>query len=127
MRDRRAVMEPADRAALFDVLVENIVAMRNGQPMEQNDFWCRLNAQIIPRKRYTAAEFAGLVRAAARSADSCRKCSGQMRPGIAMGQTTSCSDEGTCSPGGPGYLRECMKCVRCGWSVSPGAAVENGA
>lgn len=56
--------------------------------------------------------------AAAAIASSCRKCGGTMKPGIATGQTFSTSDEGTCSPAGPGKIIECMKCSACGWSVS---------
>lgn len=48
----------------------------------------------------------------------CRKCGGTMRPGIAIAQTFDCGDEGTCSPGGPGRVVECMKCANCGWSVT---------
>lgn len=51
----------------------------------------------------------------------CRKCGGAMKPGKAMGQTVECSDEGTCSPAGPGKLIDCMKCEVCGWSVTAGA------
>jgi len=59
--------------------------------------------------------------------NTCRKCGGVMKPGQAMGQTMNCSDEGTCSPSGPGYLMPCMKCEKCGWSVTgiaPKAAQE---
>lgn len=49
--------------------------------------------------------------------DSCRKCGGFMKPGKAMGQTFAISNEGTCSPAGPGVLVDCMKCAECGWSV----------
>lgn len=48
----------------------------------------------------------------------CRKCGGAMKPGIATEQTTSISDEGTCSTGGPGRVIDCMKCSACGWSVT---------
>lgn len=51
---------------------------------------------------------------------ACRKCGGAMKPGKAMAQTMDCSDEGTCSPAGPGKLIDCMKCERCGWSVTAG-------
>lgn len=54
------------------------------------------------------------------AADLCRKCGGAMKPGKAIAQTVECSDEGTCSPAGPGMLVDCMKCERCGWSVSAG-------
>lgn len=52
---------------------------------------------------------------------SCRKCGGAMKPGKAMQQTVDCSDEGTCSHAGPGRLIDCMKCERCGWSVTAAA------
>lgn len=48
----------------------------------------------------------------------CRKCGGEMKPGIATGQTVDCGDEGTCSPAGPGFVQSCLKCSACGWSVA---------
>ena len=56
----------------------------------------------------------------------CRKCGGQMRPGIAMAQTFAgglpdfAGDEhaSTFSAGGPGALTDCKKCEACGWSVT---------
>lgn len=56
--------------------------------------------------------------ALARIPKRCRKCGGTMRPGIATGQTVDCSDEGTMSPGGPGKLIDCIKCEKCGCSVT---------
>lgn len=57
--------------------------------------------------------------------DTCRKCGGEMRAGVAMGQTVTGmpdligSDEVcTVSPGGSGKIISCMKCVDCGWSVT---------
>ena len=53
----------------------------------------------------------------------CRRCGGQMKPGIALEQTYTGSTDFpggevvTMSPGGPGRLVECMKCEKCGWSV----------
>jgi hypothetical protein len=67
--------------------------------------------------RYAGARYAG-ARYAAKSERSCRKCGGPMKPGKAMGQTLDCGDEGTCSPAGPGVVIDCMKCERCGWSVT---------
>ena len=55
---------------------------------------------------------------------SCRRCGGEMRPGIAMGQTYTGSpddlggDEVTMSAGGPGVVIEARKCANCGWSVT---------
>lgn len=57
---------------------------------------------------------------------TCRKCGGQMRPGIATGQTYTAGtpdfpgDEEavTLSAGGPGKVIEAMKCSKCGWSVT---------
>lgn len=49
---------------------------------------------------------------------ACRHCGGNMKPGQAMAQTYNTSDEGTCSPGGPGKVVECLKCEACGWSVT---------
>lgn len=54
-----------DHAALFDVLCANMVAVMNGQPVDSNEFFCRLDKQVNPRrKNYTPAEFAGMVRSA---------------------------------------------------------------
>lgn len=55
----------------------------------------------------------------------CRKCGGQMRPGVAMAQTFVGSvpdfagddHASTMSAGGPGVMTGCMKCEDCGWSV----------
>ena len=60
--------------------------------------------------------------------DDCRKCGGTMKPGKAMGQTfvggvpdfIGETHSSTFSAGGPGVLIDCMKCVDCGWSVTPG-------
>ena len=57
---------------------------------------------------------------------SCRHCGGEMRPGIAMGQTYTAGApdfpgdrEGvTMSAGGPGVVIEARKCSACGWSVT---------
>lgn len=57
----------------------------------------------------------------------CRKCGGEMKPGIATGQTYTSGmpdfgpdDEiSTMSAGGPGALVPAMKCRECGWSVTP--------
>lgn len=56
---------------------------------------------------------------------TCRKCGGPMRPGIATGQTYTpgspdLGDVMTFSAGGPGVVVECRKCEKCGWSVTPG-------
>jgi rubredoxin len=57
-------------------------------------------------------------------AQTCRKCGGPMRPGLAMDQTCTSgapdfpgADEVTMSPGGPGRLIQASKCSNCGWSV----------
>ena len=54
----------------------------------------------------------------------CIKCGGDMRPGIAMGQTLTgigdfhyADSTSTLSPGGPGKVIECEKCIECGFSV----------
>ena len=66
-------------------------------------------------------------------ADRCTRCGGEMRPGVAMGQTyTGSADFAggevvTMSPGGPGRLVACLKCVGCGHSVSaPAGMVKSG-
>jgi len=54
----------------------------------------------------------------------CRKCSGLMQPSKAIQETyTGVHDfpDGivvTVSAGGPGRLVDCMKCEKCGWSVT---------
>jgi len=53
----------------------------------------------------------------------CRRCGGEMKPGIAVGQTYTAGapdlgDVVTISPGGPGRVIECLKCAACGWSVT---------
>ena len=54
---------------------------------------------------------------------SCRRCGGEMGPGIAMGQTYTGSpddlggDVVTMSAGGPGEVIKVRKCRDCGWSV----------
>lgn len=62
--------------------------------------------------------------------DKCRKCNGNMRPGTYLAQTmTGIPDfpgdrhAVTVSPGGPGWLAECLKCDVCGHSVTGGKAV----
>jgi len=57
--------------------------------------------------------------------DACRKCGGEMRPGIATGQTYMAGTpdfpgdkhSSTFSAGGPGVVIEVRKCIKCGWSV----------
>ena len=57
---------------------------------------------------------------------TCRRCGGEMQPGIAMGQTYTAGApdfpgdrEGvTMSAGGPGVVIEARKCSACGWSVT---------
>lgn len=52
----------------------------------------------------------------------CRRCGGEVKPGIAIEQTFSGSPDFpggevvTMSPGGLGILIDCMKCSKCGWS-----------
>lgn len=56
----------------------------------------------------------------------CRKCGGGMKPSKAIEQTYTSGmpdfhgdDVGiTISPGGPGKLVDCLKCEKCGWSVT---------
>lgn len=57
---------------------------------------------------------------------TCRRCGGEMQPGIAMGQTYTAGAldfPGDCecvtmSAGGPGVVIEARKCRTCGWSVT---------
>jgi ribosomal protein S26 len=58
----------------------------------------------------------------------CKKCGGTMQPGKAIEQTlTGIPDfvgdkyAVTVSPGGPGELIDCIKCVECGYSVTKDA------
>ena len=54
----------------------------------------------------------------------CRRCGGQMKPSKAIAQTWTGQPEWpgdticTMSPGGPGRLIDCLKCEKCGHSVS---------
>lgn len=54
----------------------------------------------------------------------CHSCGGEMKEGIAIGQTyrgvPDFPDGEVCtfSPGGPGKLVPVMKCVKCGWSYT---------
>lgn len=59
------------------------------------------------------------------NAYKCRRCGGNMVPGLALAQTyTGLPDfpgdsrAVTMSPGGPGKLVPCLKCVKCGHSVT---------
>lgn len=54
----------------------------------------------------------------------CRRCGGQMKPSKAIAQTWTGQPEWpgdtiyTMSPGGPGKMIDCLKCVNCGHSIS---------
>ena len=58
--------------------------------------------------------------------NTCRRCGGEMQPGIAMGQTFTSGapdfpgdrEGSTMSAGGPGVVIEARKCADCGWSVT---------
>ena len=56
----------------------------------------------------------------------CRKCGGHMKPSKAIAQTFTGTPEWpgaeavTMSAGGPGKLIDCLKCEKCGHSVSVG-------
>lgn len=56
----------------------------------------------------------------------CKRCNGEMKPGKAIEQTYTGipdfigGDVVTMSPGGPGRLIDCLKCSKCGWSVTKG-------
>jgi len=57
------------------------------------------------------------------SADQCKRCRSEMKPGIAMQSTLVGSpdfgpsdDIVTLNPGGPGRLVDCVKCPECGYS-----------
>lgn len=61
----------------------------------------------------------------AEAAPACTRCGGAMKPGKAMGQTAVArrssrgpNDVRTFYAGGSGRLIDCMKCERCGWSVT---------
>jgi uncharacterized protein with PIN domain len=56
----------------------------------------------------------------------CRRCEGELRPGVAIGQTAVAlrprrgeGDIRTYHAGGTGKVIPCLKCHACGWSVSP--------
>lgn len=60
---------------------------------------------------------------AARSADTCRKCGGTLKPGKAIAEAFSSSDEGTVNQAarvGHAPMENCLKCEACGWSVTTG-------
>lgn len=55
----------------------------------------------------------------------CKKCGGEMKDGIALKQTITGTPDfhgdnyaTTVSPGGPGIIISCRKCLCCGWSVT---------
>lgn len=63
--------------------------------------------------------------AARAAADRCRKCNGEMRLGTYLAQSLigvpdfpNDRHAVTVSPGGPGRLEPCLKCSKCGWSVT---------
>jgi len=56
---------------------------------------------------------------------ACKKCGGTMLAGKAISQTLVGSPDFpgdirgvTMSPGGPGELMDCLKCEKCGWSIT---------
>lgn len=57
---------------------------------------------------------------------TCRQCGGTMRPGKSLAQTwgevspdfPGENTIGTINYGGPGAMIDCMKCEKCGWSVT---------
>jgi hypothetical protein len=57
--------------------------------------------------------------------EQCRKCGGEMKPGVATQQTWTGTPDFpgeaivTMSPGGPGRLIACMKCASCGLRSHP--------
>lgn len=58
--------------------------------------------------------------------EGCRRCGGETKPSKAIAQTlTGLPDFPgdnhcvTLSPGGPGMLIDCLKCEKCGHSVTP--------
>lgn len=56
----------------------------------------------------------------------CRKCGAGMNPGKALAQTyvggmpdfPGETHSSTFSAGGPGEMVDCLKCLKCGWSVT---------
>lgn len=64
--------------------------------------------------------------------ETCRKCGGELAPGIAIENTlTGVGDFGahdvvTLSPGGPGRLAYVLKCKGCGYSVTRGPCMRCG-
>lgn len=56
----------------------------------------------------------------------CRRCGGEMKPSKAIAQTFTGGGDFpgdnhcvTLSPGGPGEMSDCLKCEKCGYSVTP--------
>lgn len=97
-------------------VLENIM-LRVEQPLPGTEL-ARYRSISNLRDELRAMRAAGVM--------ACRKCGGAMKLGKAMGQTLDCSDEGTCSPAGPGKLIDCMKCEACGWSVTAGVRTPDG-
>lgn len=92
--------------------------------------------RLMAAERKTADDAMDLVIALASGQQRephCAKCTGAMKPGIAIAQTYSSGAPDfpgdnvgvTMSPGGPGALMDCMKCEACGWSVTAGQRREN--
>jgi hypothetical protein len=58
--------------------------------------------------------------------NKCKKCGGTMKPGKAIQQTWSAGGRDfpgdqrgiTMSPGGAGKLVDCLKCKKCGYSIT---------
>jgi|LakMenEpi03Aug12_release.lakeMendotaPanAssembly.Ray.scaffolds.fasta_scaffold03608_28 hypothetical protein len=59
----------------------------------------------------------------------CQRCGGTMKPSKAIAQTYGGSPDFaggpvvTMSPEGPGKLIDCLKCERCGHSITPNAKI----
>jgi len=91
--------------------VDRLVAYigANGEISSSHEY-----ASLLLDSIYACDKF---MSAAPSPGEKCRKCGSGMKPGKALDQTFHTSREGTMSPGGPGVLIDCMKCVSCGWSV----------
>lgn len=62
----------------------------------------------------------------------CLRCDGTLAEGVAIQETLTGVPDfpggavATVSPGGPGRLVPCMKCVKCGYSLSVGSNTKEG-
>ena len=123
----------ADRARFLD---EAEAADDGGWTKHTQWHWSRMvNGHRLDywpsRKKYQyqdEVKRGDVLRIVRQAATRCKHCRAPMQPGVAIEQTCTGSPEFagseivTMSPGGPGKLIDCLKCPKCGWSVTTGEA-----